>query len=204
MNRSDVKSNEEWFFWLYCEELIKNGYLLRAGYESSTYTLTEKVVLPYRVQGKSKVLEKEEHILHGSSITADFTLYWTSKAKNIFYYKPESIIKSKIKEIPFRVSNSMQPISQVEVKPIWEGNTSSSISFPYKQKQLYKDLGIYIQKIKPFDLSKSCLFSQTFTPEKVHPETIYKKGTNKGLSRIKYKSRTLNEFVTYMEELNGI
>jgi len=194
------KSDEELYFSWYLEELQEAGYIESWGYEISKFQLTEPHSRKYLKQMKTKVKEEDEFLLHGSSITADFTIDWSKKALNVFV-ADSSIPVVKIKELPFRLGEEGWEdflISYIEVKPIVEIQ-NSSVSFPYKQKFCLDRHGIYIQKIKPFDTKKKCLFSDTFFPKKVLECQKYKvncKGGKIGESKIKHKIvRTLKEFV---------
>jgi hypothetical protein len=194
------KSQIEEYFSYYLEELQEAGYVREWFYENDTFELSESVYEPYLQQGKYKVLEKTEHLLHKASITADFTIVWTDKAKNIFYLDKRIPINCNVKDIPFRVNNMDQLISYIEVKGSHEANTSSSVSFPYKQKWLYDKEGIFIQKIKPFaPKSKSgILFQSTFTPKKVIAIERYIRDCKfgrQGDSKLKYDYQTLNQFL---------
>jgi|GEM_PF-2407877 hypothetical protein len=194
------KSQVEEYFSYYLEELQETGYIREWSYESDTFDLSESVSEPYLQQGKYKVLEKAEHLLHKASITADFTVVWTDKAKNIFYLDRGEPIDCNAKDIPFRINNMGAPTSYIEVKGSHEANTSSSISFPYKQKWLYDKDDIYIQKIKPFapKTKSGILFQSTFTPKKVIDIERYARDCKygrKGDSKLKYNYKTLNQFL---------
>ena len=193
----EYKSKEELYFSFYLEELKEAGYVKSWGYEVSKFQLTEPYSRSYLKQLKTKVKEEEEFLLHGSSITADFTINWRTKADGIFVLDDgEAVLK--VKDIPFRFQNELSFKSQIEVKAINESKTSSSYSFPYKQKFCLYLHNVFIQKIKPFDPEKKCLFSDTFVPDKVLQCEKYKRDSKhgkKGESKIKYKIKTLEEFV---------
>lgn len=194
------KSQVEEYFSYYLEELQEAGYVREWSYESDTFVLSESISKPYLQQGKYKVLEKTEHLLHKASITADFTIVWTDKAENIFYLNRNKPINCSVKDIPFRITNIDPPTSYIEIKGSHEANTSSSISFPYKQKWLYDKEGIFIQKIKPFAYkSKSgILFQSTFTPKKVISIEKYTRNCKFGRkdeSKLKYNYKILNQFL---------
>jgi hypothetical protein len=198
-NIYNFKSKEEEYFSYYLDELKLAGYIDEWYYEKDTFNLSESVSLPYLTFSRKKIIEKYEFILHKASITADFTIRWNKKAENIFYLNPVIPIVFKIKDIPFRINS--QDVSYVEIKAEYEGNTSSSISFPYKQKWLYSKYGIYIQKIRPFSYTKTkgILFQNTFTPEIVIGKEIYYKnckGGKTGESKLKYNIKSLKNFIT--------
>jgi len=194
------KSQVEEYFSYYLEELQEAGYISEWFYENDTFDLSDSISKPYLLQGKYKVLEKTEHLLHKASITADFTIIWADKAKNIFYLDRGIPINCNVKDIPFRINNMEEPTSYIEVKGSHEANTSSSISFPYKQKWLYNSNDIYVQKIKPFapKPKSNILFQNTFTPKKVIDIERYIRDCKygrKGESKLKYDYKTLNQFI---------
>lgn len=208
MIRNCFKSDIEYYFYLYCSELKEAGFIKKFSYETSTFQLCEPYKRDYLFQGKKKIVKKSEHFLQKSSITADFTIEWDDSAENIFYLRHTKPITCLVKNIPFRLFNEHVQMSLIETKGMVESRTSSSISFPLKQKQLLKDQDIYIQKIKPYSsYGKGCLFEMTFTPKKVLKEERYsrngsykRKGKKsfqykKGESKIKYADRDLNEFL---------
>lgn len=197
-----MKSKEELYFSYYLEELKDAGFVKKWGYESDTFKLSDSISLPYCTNSRKGILTKEEHILRESSITADFTIYWNlDKAKNIFILDSKTPINVKVKLIPFRMGMlSERDVSYVEVKASNEIRTSSSISFPYKQKWVYDKYGVYIQKIKPFHPTKKSdiLFQNTFTPMNVIEQEVYKvkcSGGNVGDSKLKYPVRTLQDYL---------
>lgn len=199
---SNFKSTSERYFSYYLEELQEAGFIKKWYYEQDTWELTPKLEITYLKRLKTKIKEETEFLLHPSSITADFTIIWEEKARNIFFLDVNLPIKD-VKLIPFRVSEFVRNRyhTYVECKQVktFKAN-NSDISFPYKQKFLYQLYEIYLQKIKPFtpNNSPTCLFKETFTPMKVAEEERYVKRTadNKiGDSKLKYKVRTLKEFL---------
>lgn len=198
----EFKSDEEKYFSYYLDELKEAGFVNEWSYETSTFELCKPYSRKYQKQLKTKVVEKEEFLLHKSSITIDFTIIWDYKASNIFFLNGFYPISCDIKTIPFRLIKPIGNCSYIEIKPTNESTTTSSISFPLKQKQLMKDHHVYCQKIKPFDLKgKNCLFEKTFVPKKVLKEEVYKRDSKfgrKGESKFKFKTKSLTEFLEIM------
>jgi hypothetical protein len=172
------KSNIEEYFSYYLEELKDRGFIKEWFYEKDTFDLSESISKVYLEAGKKKSLKKSENLMHKASITADFTIIWDNSAENIFYLNREKPISVKIKRIPFRLSyNDYKLESLVETKGSFESTTSSSISFPYKQKWLYFISRIFIQKVRPFknSIQSDILFQNTFTPKKVINSELYRR-----------------------------
>ena len=79
---------------------------------------------------------------------------------------------------------------------MFAGRTNSTqYTFPLKQKWLYKDYGIYTNKIVP-----DKLFESTFTPKKVIDTEVYKRdipnrNIKMGDTKLKYKITTIKEWL---------
>lgn len=200
-DRYTYRSFIELYFSYYLNELKEAGFIEEWWYEVDTFKLSESVKSPYLKQLKNKEVVEEEHWLQEATITADFKIKWKHVATNLFVLWPRFAVKS-VKVIPFRQSkidyeDDVWPFlfSWIETKGNSESSTSSSISFPYKQKWCYQKHGVYIQKIKPLQL-----FQDTFTPNKVLELEKYvrdcKFGT-KGSSKLHYNPRTLEEYLKY-------
>lgn len=197
----EFKSKEEQYFYYYCLELKETGFIKNVFYEKATFNLCAPYSRSYLQKTARGVKEMSESLLEKSSLTADFTIEWAEQAKNIFYLDSSTPISCKVKDIPFRLCSPDVLISHIETKAVHEFGTSSSISFPYKQKQVLKDYSIYIQKIKPFSAKgEKCLFEKTFTPKMVIAEEVYQVNTKqgkKGESKLRYEVKTLEEFLTH-------
>lgn len=200
-DRYIYKSFIELYFSYYLNELKEAGFIEEWWYETDTFELSDPVKKSYLKKLKNKEVIAEENWLQSSSITADFKIKWMYTAINIFVLLPKFAVTS-VRAIPFRQSqidyeDTVLPylFSWVETKGNIESSTSSSISFPYKQKWCYQKYGVYIQKIKPLQL-----FQDTFTPNKVLELEKYvrdcKFGT-KGSSKLHYTPRTLEEYLKY-------
>ena len=203
----EFKSKSELYLSYYLEELKENGFIEEWFYEFDTFPLTSKVSLPYIKQLVTKTKESYESIMQSSSITADFSIRWNKKAKNIFYLDTDEPVKN-VTNIPFRLAflTNISEISFIEAKQAntFRANTSD-ISFPYKQKFLYSSKGIYIQKVVPFNLKPkpTSLFYNTFVPKRVLEEEVYKQRVKKkgkviyspGDSKFKFTPRTLEQFI---------
>ena len=200
-NRYIMKSFIELYFSYYLDELLAEGYIDKWEYEVSTFKLSEGYSRSYQKKLVTKVKESTEHILREASLTADFTIYWTIKAENLFYLNPRKPITTNVGDIPFRLGyEDERLISFVETKGNVETTVSSSISFPYKAKWALQLHGAFVQKIKPFSYKagKSILFYNTFTPIKVLSNEIYKRDSKwgtQGTSKLKFTPRTLTEYI---------
>ena len=199
MNRKDFKSDIEYYFALYLTELKAAGYVDEWVYEKYTWSLSDPIKSEYtHISKRGKISAKTEHLAHKASITADFSVKWSEKAKNVFYLDVNEPIEGRVKDIPFRVDDPDVRISHIETKGSSESRTSSSISFMYKFKWCYQLYNIFIQKIKPYHPTKGLLFGDTFTPVEVVKLERYKRDSKwgrKGQSKIKYKIKTLKEYV---------
>ena len=192
------RSELEYHFCLFLEQLQENGFIKEFGYEIHKYILSESVYLPYLLQQKTKTKECTEFTLRENTYQPDFSVVWDISAENLFFltrYKP---ISCKVGEIPFRltreVPNSQEGyLSEIEVKPIFEGKLKSSTEFNIIQKQLWKEQEILIDKIQP-----EKLFKQTFVPDELIASNVYQKQSKfgtKGSSKYKFHVRDLQEYL---------
>ncbi len=190
------KSKEELYFSYFIDELSAAGFIKSWGYEVSKFELSKPVVLNYVLQMKTKTKSDTIHLAHGATCTSDFTIEWDASAIDIFVLRGITpVTKDRLRLIPFY---DMLGKSEIEIKPESEF-MNSSVSFPYKQKWVLDKHGVLIQKIKPFGKKgKGTLFDQTFYPAKVLAEETYKVNTKQGKigeSKLKFKTRTLKEFL---------
>ena len=195
-----LKSELEYNFCLYLEQLQEAGFIKEFGYEIHKYILSKSVYLPYLLQQKTKTKECTEFTLRENTYQPDFSVVWDISAENLFFltrYKP---IGCKVGEIPFRLTREVPSsqegyLSEIEVKPIFEGKLKSSTEFNIIQKQLYKEQGVLIDKIQP-----EKLFKQTFVPDKLIASNVYQKQSKfgtKGSSKYKFHVRDLQEYLKY-------
>lgn len=205
-NQVEYKSIDELYFAYYLQELKDNGFVKEFSYETTTYDLASSQSMPYVKKMKTKDKVVNEHYLHGASLTSDFTIEWDKSAMSVFVLNPFEPIEDP-KVFAFRLSTNALPTrSQIEIKPYSEVNTTSSISFPVKQKWVFQKYGEYIQKIVPYNPSNTkCLFSLTFYPKLVIKDLKYKvntKNAKKGTSKIKGSYKTLEQFLDDFKATN--
>lgn len=195
------KSELEYTFCLFLEQLQEAGFIQEFGYETIKFKLSPSVYSYYLKQLKTKIKEEEEFLMRENTYQPDFPIKWSEKAKNLFYLDRNVPITSKITDIPFRLSKDSVFVGEenlttyVEVKPIFEGKLNSSKEFPLIQKQLWQDQGIFVQKIKPENL-----FKETFVPDKLIASNVYQKQSKfgtRGSSKYKFNVRTLEEYLKF-------
>ena len=149
MIRKDFKSDIEYFMYFYLKELQDSGFITEFYYESDTFSLCEPYARKYLFQGKKKLVEKEEHLLKKSSITADFSIKWNiEKSRSLFYLDPFEPITCLVKQIPFRLTNeSNGPDSLIEVKGGGSGQRVTQI-FPslISKNNVLKIMGFTFKK----------------------------------------------------------
>jgi len=202
INKYEMKSHIELYFSWWLDELQEAGYIEEWEYEKDTFKLSDPIRLSFIEKLITKIKRREETILEKAPCTAYFTIKWTKKAANVFYLDRCIPVKGKVSAIPIRLANvnGKDLISYVETKGNNESSTSSSISFPYKQKWVYQLYGVLIQKVKPFSytVNSNILFQKTFYPKKVLEVEKYKRDCKygkKGTSKLKHQTKTLSQFL---------
>lgn len=194
------KSKLELYMCLYLEVLQKYGYVTHFDYESVKFNLSDSIHEEYLVQLKTKIKTETESLMKSSSYQPDFVVNWDKKAENIFYLNREVPITRKISDIAFRLGKNSELISYPEVKPPNESKLDSSVAFPINRKQVYRQYGIFVQKIIPFNPSSigKSLFRNTFYPDKVIELEKYAvncAGGLKGSSKIKHPTRNIEQYL---------
>jgi hypothetical protein len=141
----EYKSNEEYFFSLWLDELKANGYIERYEYEPEAIPLSSKLC---RNIGK-----KEQFVLHPHEYTYDFMIKWEPKAIGIFATIFESDVKSNT---PLYCDVFLT--SAIEIKPEFDfKNMTREVMINIKWA--YDKHGIYINLVKP-----PSFFKKSFTP----------------------------------------
>lgn len=173
------------FFLWYCLELKDAGFIDAINLAPHSLVLSDPVYLQYLNKGVRKSVEKQKTLLQGHSYTPDFEIVWDQKCPQFIAGTPEVFAKNAA---TFYQNNNY---SCVEVKPVFD-HQAMQRQFSINQKWVYSKHGIFVQKIIP-----QVLFEKTFTPKKVinDPDMIYKKGDKAGKTKIKWKIKTLKEFI---------
>ena len=152
---NNYRSKEEWYFSLYLEELVINGYVDKWWYEPKAFILSEPVTYKWikETQLKTKIRKenKESTFLRGHEYTPDFVLRWTDLGKYTLW-STTGLTR------PFYADS--KGYSFVDTKGVFNRH-ESSVKFRINQKWLWDKLGIYVQEIVP-----SKLFAKTFTPNR--------------------------------------
>jgi hypothetical protein len=167
MTLEECASAEEYWYSKWLDKLIEEGYV-----ESYEYQVPIAVIDDVSISPLWK--------LNGINYTADFKIYWTSKALGVFFTTEKGLPDVKLrasdsKRLHYATAlnyieekdgvdvNGVMYWSYVDVKGKFAGkNNNSAITFPLVQKMIYKLHNIYVQKIVPF--AALGLFNYTFTP----------------------------------------
>jgi hypothetical protein len=185
---NNFDSKEELYFSWYLEQLKASKYINGWERNETSYNLFGGLVHSY-IKPMKKVEDKvlTQTILHPSSYTPDFVIYWEPKAIGIFVSK-QGKTEGKILT-PFICSDD-EMISIVETKGIFDmGNmtrlANNNIKFVYEK---YK---VYINMIKV-----PTIFDKTFTPDRflMTDKTFQPR-------KLKYKNvRTIREFIESVQK----
>jgi hypothetical protein len=195
----DKINDEERYFSYWLDELIEAGYVTKK-YEQKSYVLTDEVKAIRSWDTKRGPKSEEFTLIPEHSYTPDFEFVFSDKSKNLFYHDQLGGYEYR----PFFYCDNW-PIPGkccIDIKGAFVQQFNSAITFPDRQAMLWQRHQIYVQKVIPFDLSgkKKTLFSLTFTPKKVIEELVYKTDKQgkwkKGDSKIKWKVKTLEEYVS--------
>ena len=191
-SRSYFKSDGEWHFSWYLDDLMDEGYIDDWEYETEVFDLSQPVKIPWKKQMKTMVKDMEMPFLRECTYNPDFKIYWNEKAKGVFYYNIEEEITDP-KTLPYFASQ--KDISRIEIKPNFDFQNKTQQAV-IKIKWLMQ-LGTFVQLVVPVPkVSKggklnpsNALFNNTFIPRR------YVYTDKKFVSRvIKFKHITLKQW----------
>ena len=190
--RNLFKSNEEWNFSWYLDDLMDKGYVDDWSYESEIFDLSLPVKIPWKKKLKTKYKDMEMPFLRECTYNPDFKIYWSGRAKGVFYYNLEEEITDP-KTLPYFAAQ--KNISRIEIKPNFDFQNKTQQAV-IKIKWLMQ-LGTFVQLVVPAPkvskggkLSPSnALFSSTFIPRRY----VY---TDKNMvnRKIRFKHVTLKQW----------
>jgi hypothetical protein len=140
--------------------------------------------------------------------TYDFIIYWEEKARHIFF---DEIFPHDPKPLPYGIphfyaqrNDQGEIITRMDTKPGSNvrqrgGKVSSAYTFVYKQRLLWQNQGIYIEKFIPVPAAgggaKSSKFITTFVPQR-----YYFTDGGRQLRKINFETRSLDQFVQQQTE----
>ena len=197
INEEKLESDEEKYFVWWLIDLKIAGFVNNALHEPTTFELSDPLVKEWKTEvqmkTKLKVLKGTEEVLPGLVYTPDFAVEWTEKAIGIFCTEVNVEDKITYKSIPImeivrKVGNYYW--SYVEVKPIFDKNNMTRAA-KIKMNWTYQKHDTFINLHRVGD----AFFKKTFTPERYN--WTNKNGTRR---KINYKSRSLAEFISTLQQ----
>jgi WD40 repeat protein len=175
-NGREYDSNEEIYFTLWMDELVKAGYIKKWIRNEDSFQITPPAISRFFVKKK----EKTQTILQDLEYTPDFIIHWDTSAIGLFC---NFLNKEKITQPFICQMESDVIISIVEIKPSFDRNNMTRL-FRHTQKVFYHFFQKYVNLII---IDK--LFDKTFTPTDF---LITKTGKTRTIS--KWKIKTLDEY----------
>jgi len=155
-------SKEEIYFSWYLNELQECGIVERYDYQEYDYLLSYRVKVTQEVQLKTKKKYIHRALLREQTYSPDFVIrFKEGPCLNRFVenYDYQNITRLP-KSIPF-LCFSKSYTSIVDIKPIFERQSSRKRAFSLIQSWLYQKDHVYVQPI-----IYQNLFAMTFTPER--------------------------------------
>lgn len=180
----EYESQEELMLLYWLEELQENGYVEKIT-RAESMVLCEPAERRWaeekQMKTKIKVVEKRTNVLQGHIYTPEYKVEWNDSARPMIIdyllspKKSNSILKYTAK--------GGQLITYLEVKPEYDQNNMTRL-FTINQKWVYKEYGIYINLVKPYNL-----YEKTFTP------AIWMKTSSGKDRKINWEVRTLDQWL---------
>ncbi len=199
------ENNIERYFRWYCEELVQSGYVKKVDREAESLELVPRIRHKKYKHHKTKASTTEMFTLFPSrSYTYDFRIIWNDKALGYFTEilneEPLQSANPLFMSQKFLIEGKPEIVSYVDVKPhsaavrFGGGKMASYYTFPFVQRMIYDQSGVYINKTIPVPSGKhgrsSCLFAKSFTP--IRYLTTDKSGDSR---KIHFTIHTLSEFL---------
>lgn len=171
---NNIERYTRWYF----EELKSHGYIKEIIREPETIevypTHTELQVKRFKTKPSEY---KEMALFNPIRYTYDFRILWDEKARYLFFdiipVPGEPFIFGKPLFYAHQHQENGDIVSFVDTKPpssvsTMFGKTNSSISFPIKQRIIFENTRIYINKFVPIPMAgaykNSAVFIKSFTP----------------------------------------
>lgn len=196
-------TNEMYFLW-WAKELMDKGYIKDIEREPETFIVDDVIKHKREKHFVRKENELEEFNLFRKLVyTYDFRIIWNEKALYYFYEIYDKYGYFKFGRPLFIAHKTDLGItSYIDVKPTSNiasrfGKTNTSVTFPYKQRLLFKNHGIYINKSVSIPMAgagfKSALFLVSFTPKRF---LLTDGGRQKRKFKWEDKTITLEEYIS--------
>ena len=167
--RDFFKSDGEWYFSWFLDDLMDAGYVEDWQYEARVFDLSVPYKLPWQEQLKTKVKDRVMSVLEKCTYEPDFKIVWSEKAKGVFYHDIGDKITNP-KELPYFYAQD--GVSWIEIKPPhdFQNKTAQAV---IKIKWL-RTLGTFVQLVitvpkvskKGVVSPKNAAFYALFTPER--------------------------------------
>lgn len=200
ITREHCDSDEElWFAW-YLQELKDAGIILQAELNKKAIPLSPKIEHRYELIQKKGTKSMLQHLLSSHEYTPDFNIMFNMQYRDSFYALLIQGKKFPKQNVPFITFGPEDHSSIVEVKSSYDMHGKTYLA-RMNIKWVFEKHLMFIQIVKVPDI-----FESTFTPQKYIDMMKRKrdnrtKGVKVGDSRIKWKVKTIDE---YMKELDAI
>lgn len=203
--RTDINKIEQYFQW-WLNEMVDKGYIKRYLREPETMQVFPPATYGRIKRFKSKDRQIEEfNLFQQIKYTYDYLIIWNTTAEYLFY---EESLENNIFQFgkPIFVAHKVtvadtetrEIISYVDVKPTTSvmqrgGKVSSAVSFPIKQRIIWENSRLFINKVVPIPMAgtgySSALFIKSFVPQRY----LLTDG-GQMIRKIKYKIVSLTDY----------
>ena len=206
IKKTDKNGIETYFEW-YLNELSALGYVKHYSRESKSFVVRNESEYGELVRFKRKSPEiKQFNLFPKITYTPDYFIEWTPLAEYFFFEEVNFTEVFQFGKPLFvahrgtRDNGESFLYSYVDVKPTNSvvrrgGRVSSSVSFPFKQRMLWEQEKVYINKVVPIPMAgtgfNSALFVKSFVPQRY----LLTDG-GRQIRKIQFKLRTLNEYIS--------
>ena len=113
--RDHFRSNEEWYFSWWLDDMLDYGYIKSWEYESEKFTLSDSFKQDYYKKTRNSEKKSQFSYLLGCTYQPDFKVIWDESAKGLFYYNMED--KSMLGKSDLPYFAAQEDITRIEIKP---------------------------------------------------------------------------------------
>ena len=191
-DRDYFRSDEEWYFSWWLDDLKAVGLVDDWLYESEKLELSNKFTLPWEKKLKTKSKAMSHTVLRECTYEPDFLIKWNKSAKNFLYVNIEDGIGDP-KKLPYFLAQNNE--THIEIKPNFDQKNKTQQAI-IKIKWAMQ-IGTYIQLVIPAPrrtksgwTPNDSLFTSTFVPNRY----LYCDNSAR-LRKINFPHKTVEEFL---------
>ena len=156
----EFDSNEELYFYWWCEELKEKGVIADIITQPDSFPLSDRFDALCTKTLKTKSKDSSQILIREHVYTADVQVTWNEQYNGLFFYNINAVIAEyKYNSEVFKFFASIGSKSYFEVKPSFDQNNMTRLA-KINQKWVFDKHNVLVNIVIP-----EKLFEKTFTPK---------------------------------------